>query len=498
MGGGQKTDDAEYSEAFLQQADKVQLVESGSIPLYSTLQECLNYYQSGGNGENDAYYIQFYQTLLRQMEKDAEEQAARDGANGIMDIVGGARLCYDIINVTTKGADGTDIQMSTLVAWPQDGVIEHRADQVVLGCHITITDDSERPSNYKKISLATDVYLIAATWASTTLGQSPECLLVMPDYEGYGSTSDRKHPYLIRDLQARQCVDAVAQACSWYVRHHKGFVPGWTVATLGYSQGGAVAAASYRKWLDTPEYRQLMPNWVGAVCGDGPYDPYATLKYYCDNDRLDMPVAPLLVLKGLCDLDDDMKSVGGQLSDFLTADFLASGISEAVDAKKYNTNICDDKAFDYARRTGKMEMTDDGKLKARSVLRQETFDYFASNGKTLPSDPILARKIKTLEHCLKKHSLLYQADGSTWTPPADAKFTFFHSVRDAVVPYANLESVISAWGKDSRQAKYVSYTSNSNYSHLDAGTQFVLFHHKDLVNQLFGVGSWQNGVSEIK
>lgn len=433
---------------------------------------------------------------MNQIEDAAKAEAAKEGSNGVEDLLGGCRLQYDIINVTTKSATGEDFQMSTLVAWPQFGFTEHRADHAVLGCHITITDDEERPGNYKKISIATDVYLIVSTWAATAFANNPECLVIMPDYEGYGSTKDRKHPYLIRDVQATQCVDAVAQACSWYVKKHKGFVNGWKISSLGYSQGGAVSAASFRKCLETPEYRKLLPNWTGAVCGDGPYDAYATVKYYCDNDRVNMPVAPLLVLKGLCEFDEEMKAAGCKLSDFMSEAYLAAGVADMIDAKTYKTDDCDKKAFDLAKSEGKMEMTDDGKLKAHSVLTQAAFDYFASNGQIVPADPTVAKKFKLLEHCLKKHSLFYKDDGSVWTPPTGAKFTFFHSKGDAVVPFANMESVMNVWGKDCPQAQFIGYDNRKTYTHVDVGTEFFLFQHKELVNQALGVSTWKSGYHE--
>lgn len=95
---------------------------------------------------------------------------------------------------------------------------------LVLGCHATVTSDKERPSNYANLDLGTDVRIIVGHWASSNMAfelvsgmidliMDPAlCLVVMPDYEGYGSTRNKPHPYLNPEIQARQCVDAAQAA----------------------------------------------------------------------------------------------------------------------------------------------------------------------------------------------------------------------------------------------------------------------------------------------
>lgn len=69
-------------------------------------------------------------------------------------------------------------------------------------------------------------------------------------------------------------------------------------------------------------------NFAGSVCGDGPYDPIATLMYYVkqynDHYVMSMPVVLPLILKGMCDSNPYMKN--HQVSDYLSSDFLATGI----------------------------------------------------------------------------------------------------------------------------------------------------------------------------
>jgi len=35
------------------------------------------------------------------------------------------------------------------------------------------------------------------------------CIVIASDYEGYGLTKDRAHPYMVQNLTARQVADAV-------------------------------------------------------------------------------------------------------------------------------------------------------------------------------------------------------------------------------------------------------------------------------------------------
>ena len=82
----------------------------------------------------------------------------------------------------------------------------------------------------------------------------------------------------------------------------------------------------------------------GSVCGDGPYDPIATLLYYVkqyrDGDPLSMPVVMPLILKGMCDSNPYMKN--HQVSDYLKPSFLNSGILNWLTDKIKTTDDIED------------------------------------------------------------------------------------------------------------------------------------------------------------
>ena len=127
---------------------------------------------------------------------------------------------------------------------------------------------------------------------------------MIPDYEGYGITSKDPHPYCNRDVTAKQMIDGAKAAVVWFEKNIAQLEPDWKTVAVGYSQGGAVAAGILN-YYNAKKLTGL--NLVGAVCGDGPYDPLATLKQYIKDDRLYMPVASALLLKGMVDTNKEMK-----------------------------------------------------------------------------------------------------------------------------------------------------------------------------------------------
>lgn len=330
-----------------------QVVSSAQIPLYDLYGAILKDITEGNDPDKEDL-IKWVNARRDALYKQAEAAAIAEGANddytnltpAILAILHKMVLETRVISYSTLGAGGKMIESSMLVAWPWSPLVNPYPDHLILGCHATIAADRQRPSNYDNLSFSTDVRILVGEWASTVIAldlstvlldliTSPaECLVVMPDYEGYGNTSQKPHPYLNREIQARQCIDAAQAAVKWYEANEKHMDSGWKTVSIGYSQGGAVAAASYRYWLDhKTRYKSL--NFAGAVCGDGPYDPYATLKFYVDRNEMDLPCAPALVIKGMMDTDKEMIAAGAKLEDYLTEDFIKTGIFEGIASKKY-------------------------------------------------------------------------------------------------------------------------------------------------------------------
>ena len=160
-------------------------------------------------------------------------------------------------------------------------------NNVIIGCHVTITSNKECPSRYSdEGSWDSDVSMLMNHASSGLVIHSSQWdmpyynLVILPDYEGYGATRAHAHPYLYQELTARQVVDATRYGISLYktdskvnkVRHP--FRDGWRSICVGYSQGGSVALATQRFIEQNGLTDEL--HLGGSVCGDGPYDMMAT------------------------------------------------------------------------------------------------------------------------------------------------------------------------------------------------------------------------------
>ena len=467
----------------------IQPTDSGTINAYEQAQQALQAAQSGNGSEVE---IEYYKQLLADMEHEADSIDNANGGNGLFDALTGFCYKYKVIPVPTTAADGSEIMMSVLIAWPtRVAISDPDAHHLVLLCHFTITKDDQRPSNYENLGLSTDCVLVGREWAG-----SRNYLVVIPDYEGYGDTKNRVHPYLSREVQAKQCVDAVCWGQAWYNTNTKMHLEdGWKVISVGYSQGGAVSAPSYRYWLDHPEMHRVVPRWAGAVCGDGPYDPYATLRDYCSNDYLQMPCAPLLMLNGLCKTDQEMIAAGIQPRDFCTPAVANCGIFDMMDKKEKTTFELDMEIFKLDIPKWTLEEATElrkervGKPHARGVLNDDTYNFMIDG--TLPSDPVIARKLQVLEHCLKKNALWYKDDNTVWTAPAGSKFTFFHSVGDYVVPFRNVQSLMDKWGEENSFCDF-QVNNTDTRDHESVGTAFFAYYYagwmKDIINDKWNAG----------
>ena len=264
--------------------------------------------------EHKKYIISDEQAATRASNED------RTGEDGKGDTGYLKNVKWVTIRYKTKSVTGADIWCSALVVWPYNAIRANpNPTNLIIGCHCTITSNDERPTNFSKLKTGTDVGMMALQWVAS----KANCLLVVPDYEGYGATHGSPHPYCNRDVTAVQVLDGAKAGLAWYTRNEKKMAYDWRTYAVGYSQGGAVAAGTYRYYR---EKKMDGMGFFGAVCGDGPYDPLATLKEYIKQDKLYMPVAPALLLKGAVDTNKDLKALGCIYGDFVRDDFYNTGI----------------------------------------------------------------------------------------------------------------------------------------------------------------------------
>ena len=476
----------------------IQLVDSGEFKNRVFLQEAIQQASSDNDGQDHEELLEFYREALREQE-DFETrlfdslQAANPGnsvdaiaSQMYEDISSG----FHILRHPGTLADGSVGMLSTLIVFPKTFWINANAKKVILGCHFTVTGDHEVPSKYKDLDYASDAHVLTGEWV---IPQASAALLIMPDYEGYGATSDRSHPYLSREVQARQCMESVVAAIKWFTDDHgMKLKDNCKMVSIGYSQGGAVSAATYRFYLEhkSEPWLKDMPFYAGAVCGDGPYDPLATVMTYINTNKLYMPVAPALVLKALCDTDPDMIRAGCQYKDFCTEGFMNTGIFDRLATKRSTTDMCDNAIFAYADNhpDSLQYITENGRkvLPTNQAFNQATITYL-NTGQLIRHAP--EEKLRTLRNCLMKNSLLYN-----FTIPDGAKFTFFHSVDDEVVPFSNLQALLNAWGDSNLRAyKYETGTK----THVGTGRSFYLNYSDDYVFDILGNNKWSSGTSTI-
>ena len=165
----------------------------------------------------------------------------------------------------------------------------------------------------------------------------------------------------MRVMAARQVVDGVRSGLAMYqhlvdIEEVDPFVPNWQSVAIGYSQGGSVALATH-KFIELNGLADEL-HFAGSVCGDGPYDPVAHLRYYMqDNgetydgnnktahrkEKVSMPIVMPLILKGMCDSNPLMKQ--HYVDDYLSTKFLLTESIKFLEAKandneddQYNTD----------------------------------------------------------------------------------------------------------------------------------------------------------------
>ena len=359
---------------------------------------------------------------------------------------------------------GNRIILSSLMAFPyftesnwNDG---YRFNNIVIGCHCTITSNKECPSLYPSGGFfQSDVNMMQyyASWGKGFRKAKDDPayynVLIMPDYEGYGVTKDRPHPYLYQELTARQVIDGVRYGIALFKQgrftgKNESVSPQWAQRSdafrygkyfsIGASQGGSVAMAVQR-FIEQNNLTEEFP-FKGSICADGPYDPVATLKYYMKEDtgsghkagELTMPVAIALIIKGMLDTNPLMMKY--KPTDFFTQLFLDTGILTIIADKQYpSLEMTTDDVKAHLKSLAKNEkyknlLTSDGRANLEYVLTSRGWEYMTKLAKDQELPPY--EEMNDLISALESNNLT-----KGWTP--QHPICLFHSMRDTVVPYPN-------------------------------------------------------------
>ena len=369
-------------------------------------------------------------------------------------------------------ASGDTIRLTALIGWPKANV---HPTNLIIGCHITITDDAKAPSNYDHSNAASDVGMLLMH-AVEDDSPSSNAVVIMPDYEGYGGTVSHTHPYLCEQLTARQVIDAVRAGLKLFEKQNGKMADGWKSVVVGYSQGGAVAMAVHRMIEQGGLSDEF--HFCGSVCGDGPHDLVATFRQYINDDKIYMPAVIPLILKGLCENDPSLKAY--EPSDFLTADFVATGVLDMISQKTLSTGEIQERLETYTiDHPGniKFRFDDNGDyLRPDMILRPECISYIKGENVSETDRP----KVEALMQALEDNTVWAPWSGyGEWQP--QHPIMAFHSVSDEIVPFVNY---LQALGHCQQYFNGKRFKSSFFTTHTTAGYMFFGLYCTPLIEEL--------------
>jgi len=125
--------------------------------------------------------------------------------------------------------------------------------------HGTITTNNESPSE----NPAREITSIATYIASTGF------IVVIPDYIGYGSTSDKFHPFMIKEYSINAVLDLI-RASKEFVAFENPCKTNGNLFLSGYSEGGSATLAALSAIENDPKNSDLIVT--ATACGAGIYD----------------------------------------------------------------------------------------------------------------------------------------------------------------------------------------------------------------------------------
>ena len=430
----------------------------------------------------------------------------------LMSIEGGSRAYYRF-NYPSTSVTGEPVTLSSaLVFWKPSPMESNVIEAVHLYSHHTVTANSQCPSLMHDSAPLDPNYFMATLLTSGSIEYAngnyldtvQRSIVIMPDYEGYGVSSDRTHPYLVEGITAQQTVDAMI--CGLQIYQHlvdEGIAlplnDTWRSFSSGYSQGGSVALAVHR-YIEQHNLSNDL-HFRGSICGDGPYDLITTLRYYLEDDgdsygvstehfqgQCTLPLVIPMIMKGM--MLSDPYAGNHSMSDYLSQQFIDTGILEWLEGK---TMTNDDIAAAWIEQLNNgftaangttytpeqmAEMFTDKSVSGilgttpavwadlSMVFTPGFYNYLAdaNNFNSVPTatgDPYqdMHRALANNELCIG------------WNP--SHRIVFKHSKFDMVVPYGNYLAFSTA--HDGEGIRYKVDNTFSTDDHLDAGTTFFMY-----------------------
>lgn len=417
----------------------------------------------------------------------------------------GSSTIYTFNYPTVNTAGERIVLSSALVAWtPDEREASDSIESIHIYSHATIGSDEERPTSQgfskEQIMLQTlprrNYNELLEDASAVYVGR---CIIIAPDYEGYGVTKDLPHPYLSQRLTAQQVLDAVDYGLMLYrkqLAEESGddlLLPiksDWRTFAFGYSQGGAVTLALQRLIEEKGVAEEL--HFQGSICGDGPYDLIETMRYYFYDDGTSYgaetdhrkgistyPVVVPLIIKGMCATHPAMAKY--RIEDFLTQQLLDTGVLGWIDGKQYTTGEmsglwydqlqegldASDRHYSPEQMAEMFSSLTEGKVVGYldKMFTPATFAYLnnADSMAVVPDEPATAQQ--ALHRALADNSVI-----TGWEP--QHRIQFYHSRGDMVVPFGNYESFRAAHPEGENSLYRLNDTFAFDSDHMNAAILF--------------------------
>ena len=181
----------------------------------------------------------------------------------------------------SEDGDGKEVTLSGKVMLPKG----RKPKRLILVSHYTVGSNAEAPSN---------CFSLEGVLVKMGYG------LIIPDYMGYGVTSNEVHPYLVMMQTAFNVTDMYFAVKEW-LKAVDMEPEEEDIYLMGYSQGGATTMAV--EYMIETAYNDPNDSLYIPIhrvfAGGGPYDVKATYERFVNTDTAGYPVAVPLVLQGM-------------------------------------------------------------------------------------------------------------------------------------------------------------------------------------------------------
>jgi hypothetical protein len=424
----------------------------------------------------------------------------------------GNRMVYKF-NYPSTSVTGDPVVLSSLLCcWaPKEPEQGAAIESVHLYSHYTVTANSQCPTS--ATATTADFVVLAALYEGYEYDAKrpyksivKRSIVIMPDYEGYGVSGDRVHPYLVQTVTAQQVVDALTYGLELYGKlggadNTLPLKDDWRCFSVGYSQGGAVALAVQRHIEQNGLSDQL--HFRGTLCGDGPYDLIATLRYYLDDDgtsydattvhrqdQVTLPIVLPMIMNGMIVGNSAMSQ--HQLGDYFDKSFLDTGVMDWLNSKTMSnddintawlsqidkgTATVGEKTYPAPSNMSEMFFKQEvpGAIwgtqtvawaRLDKIFTPGFYNYLKNNANSSNVPAATGDAYEDMHYALVSNNVC-----TGWEP--QHRIQFAHSKGDMIVPYGNYLAFRDAHPNGEGDMYRIDNTF-SNSDHLSAGTAFLM------------------------